>query len=116
MGKKIADRVYQGYSVYDWSAYSKKFGFCDIEPVINSEAISKYITKYINKDLGSSVTSLGAHMYYHSRGLSRASVVSHGFLMHELDYDFEGEFCKSAWLDYSDELLDTLISGCVSLV
>lgn len=55
-------------------------------------------------------------MYYHSRGLSRASVVSHGFLMHELDYDFEGEFCKSAWLDYSDELLDTLISGCVSLV
>lgn len=27
MGKKIADRVYQGYSVYDWSAYSKNLVF-----------------------------------------------------------------------------------------
>lgn len=113
MGKKIAKRVSEGYIVYNWSAYSNKFGFCDIEPVLNQEAISKYITKYINKELGKSVTELGSHMYYHSRGLNRAETIKKGFLLPEIDYDFIGERCSVAWLPYSDSLLDTLVEGCV---
>ncbi len=113
MGKKIAERVYKGYTVYNWEPYAQKFGFCDLEPIQNAEAVSKYVTKYINKELGKSVTQLGAHMYYHSRGLKRAETKKKGFLMHEIKYDFKGEFCDVAWLPYSDELLEQLCAGIV---
>lgn len=75
MGKGLAEKVKRGDVVYNWLPYSKKFGFCDLEPIRNAEAVSKYMTKYINKNLASSVKDLNAHLYYHSRGLNKAEVI-----------------------------------------
>ena len=75
MGKALAEKVKNGDEVFNWSAYQKKFGFCDLEPIKNAEAVSKYITKYISKNLATSVTELNAHMYYHSRGLQFAQTI-----------------------------------------
>lgn len=75
MGKVLADKVEKGNVVFNWLDYQNKFGFCDLEPVKSHEAISKYITKYINKDLAHSVQELNAHLYYHSRGLRFADTI-----------------------------------------
>lgn len=102
MGLKLADKVKRGDIVYNWFAYLKKFGFCDLEPVHSHEAISKYMTKYISKNLNNSVRELGAHMYYCSRGLNRAKTIKKGIMLADITPDFENDYCRISWVD--DEL------------
>lgn len=108
MGKSLAEKVKNGDDVYNWSAYSKRFGFCDLEPIRNHEAVSKYITKYINKNLATSVTELNAHQYYHSRGLKVADTVKKGVFHGDIPVTYTNDYCSVAWLDYSEELLEQL--------
>lgn len=105
MGKGLADKVKKGDTVYNWLPYANKFGFCDLEPIRNHEAVSKYITKYINKNIATSVTELNAHQYYVSRGLKRAEVIKKGTMFADIVPTYENEYCRVSWLDYSDELL-----------
>lgn len=108
MGKTLAEKVMNGDVVYNWEAYQKKFGFCDLEFVGNPEAVSKYITKYINKDLATSVTELNAHLYYHSRGLQTAKTMKKGTMLCDIAPSFVGEYCSVSWLDYDENLLEYL--------
>jgi hypothetical protein len=110
MGKALADKVKKGDIVYNWLAYMRKFGFCDLEPIRNAEAVSKYITKYINKNLATSVTELNAHQFYKSRGLQRAETKKIGTMSTPIDIapDYSNEYCSVYWLPYSDELLQEL--------
>lgn len=111
MGKGLAEKVKKGDVVYNWLPYAKKFGFCDLEPIRNAEAVSKYMTKYINKNLASSVQDLNAHLYYHSRGLNKAEVIKKGVMALSITPTYENEYCSVAWLDYSQELLQELSSS-----
>ena len=105
MGKAIADKVMNGDVVYNWSAYKEKFGFCDLEPIRNHEAIAKYVTKYINKELAKSVTTLNAHQYYRSRGLQGATKLKKEPIdWRSISPDFSNEYCKIKWWDYNDYL------------
>ena len=115
MGKALAEKVKNGDEVYNWSAYHKKFGFCDLEPIRNAEAVSKYITKYISKNLATSVTELNAHMYYHSRGLQFSQTVKKGSMSTAIDIEptYSNEYCDVYWLPYSEELLQELSEGFV---
>ncbi|MCD8003059.1 MAG: hypothetical protein LUG88_04000 [Clostridia bacterium] len=108
MGKAIADKVTNGETVYNWTAYAKKFGFCDLETIRNPEAVSKYVTKYICKDLKNSVKELNTHLYYHSRGLNKAQTIKKGVFSAQLTPTYENEYCSVCWMDYSEELLDSL--------
>lgn len=113
MGKALAEKVKNGDEVYSWSAYQKKFGFCDLEPIRNAEAVSKYITKYISKNLATSVTELNAHMYYHSRGLQFAQTIKKGSMSTAIDIEpsYSNDYCTVYWLPYSEELLNDLKNG-----
>lgn len=111
MGKALAEKVKNGDEVYDWTDYSKKFGFCDLEPIKNHEAVSKYVTKYISKELANSVTELNAHQYYCSRGLKRAEVIKKGSMSLHIKPDFIGEYCSVATLPYSPELLEKICNS-----
>lgn len=111
MGKALAEKVKKGDVVYNWLPYAKKFGFCDLEPIRNAEAVSKYMTKYINKNLVSSVKGLNAHLYYHSRGLNKAELIKKGVMAAPITPTYENEYCSVAWLDYSEELLQELSSS-----
>ncbi len=111
MGKGLAEKVKKGDVVYNWLPYAKKFGFCDLEPIRNAEAVSKYMTKYINKNLASSVKDLNAHLYYHSRGLNKAEEIKKGVMALPITPTYENEYCSVAWLDYSQELLQELSSS-----
>lgn len=105
MGKALAEKVKNGDEVYNWLAYAKKFGFCDLEPIKNHEAVSKYVTKYISKELANSVTELNAHQYYCSRGLRRAEVIKKGSMAGTIKPDFVGEYCSVTTLPYTPEKL-----------
>lgn len=113
MGSKLAQKVADGDLVYNWCSYMFKFGFCDLEPIQNAEAVSKYVTKYISKNLATSVRELNAHMYYHSRGLNFAETIEKGTLSLALDRvpTYSNDYCDVYWMPYSDELLQTLKNG-----
>ena len=115
MGKVLSEKVKKGDVVYNWPSYARKFGFCDLEPIRNAEAVSKYITKYINKNLSHSVTELNAHQYYHSRGLKMAQIVKKGAMAATITPTYENEYCSVAWLDYSEELLQELSSSFLDI-
>lgn len=116
MGKVLAEKVKNGDIVYNWIDYMNKFGFCDLEPIRSYDGVSKYITKYINKDLASSVKELNAHLYYCSRGLSRALTVKKGTmkkgtLPFDIVPDFENDFCSISTYPYDDTLFNSLVSS-----
>lgn len=115
MGKALAEKVKNGDIVYNWLAYQKKFGFCDLEPIRNQEAVSKYITKYINKNLASSVTELNAHLYYHSRGLQMAETIKKGTMSANIVPTYTNDYCSVSWLDYTDELLQELKQSFIDI-
>lgn len=113
MGKAIAEKVKNSEAVYSWSAYANKFGFCDLEPIKNHEAVSKYVTKYINKSLATSVTNLKAHLYYHSRGLNTAMTLKKGTMSANIVPDYENDYCSITWLEFSPETLNELLSSFI---
>ncbi len=111
MGKGLADKVQKGDIVYNWLAYFNRFGFCDLEPIRNQEAVSKYVIKYINKELANSVTELNAHTYYHSRGLKFAELKKRGTMNWDsIAPTYENDYCSVVWLDYSEELYNNLLN------
>lgn len=115
MGKALAEKVKRGDEVYNWEAYQNKFGFCDLEPIRNHEAVSKYVTKYISKELANSVTELNAHQYYCSRGLNRAEVIKKGTMGATIVPDFVGEYCTVTTLPYTPEKLQELADSFESI-
>jgi len=102
--KYIREKLLKGQNVYEWVAYREKFGFNDFEHIRNKEACSKYITKYITKELANSVTTLNAHLFYASKGLSTSKLIKKGSLRFGLSNPhYENDYCKGFWLKSSDE-------------
>lgn len=90
-----------GYKNYP--EYQKKFGFVSLGEIKNKDAVSKYITKYINKNMERSVIELGCHMYYCSRGLNRSVKIKQGLLrVPPTEWDFENEYVKVKWIEKED--------------
>ena len=113
MGKAIAEKVRKGGIVYDWPAYRGKFGWCDLEPIRSQEAVSKYVTKYISKGLAKSVTELNAQLYYRSRGLQEAREIARGSMSAGTltEPSYVGDYASVWWLDYSPELVQSLLDS-----
>lgn len=98
----IRDKLIEGETIYNWPEYAAKFGFVDIEPVRSRERAASYVTKYITKDLARSVSELGAHVYYASKGLARATLLKRGTaVVEDLRPDFANEYCEVNWFDRS---------------
>jgi hypothetical protein len=103
----IRDKLLHGIPVYDFPAYREKFGFCDFEPIRSPEAAAKYVTKYISKELSRSVTASGAHLFYHSIGLSKATLIKKGTLsctQNAPAWDYENDWVKVKWYNTSEPL------------
>lgn len=61
---------------YNWPDYFHKFGFCSLAPIRKLVASAFYIAKYIGKGINDRSEELGKHLYFHSRPLNKAFVVS----------------------------------------
>ena len=114
MGKKIAEKVKQGEEVFSWIGYSKKFGFCDLEKIKDHDSVSKYVMKYITKELGKCVTALNENMYFHSQGLNKAKIVAKGTMSLNIAPNFVGEYCCISELPYSDKMLSKILNNISS--
>ena len=100
MKDKILRYREQNLDLYEWVGYAEKFGFNCIEPVRNLEACSKYVTKYVSKEIGKGINVKNKKMYYASRGLKRAELIKKGMIINKADivYDYVAEHCKIKWL------------------
>lgn len=98
-----------GTDYLNWQDYAVKYGFCSVGKVGNHEAVSKYITKYITKDMARLNNELNANLYYCSQGLKISEIVCKdkvystcGF---ELSPDFENKYVAVKWFDtYEDAM------------
>lgn len=88
----------------DWPMYSKKFGYCSLDPLRDHEAVSKYITKYVTKELLS--REFGQRTYYCSKGLQRAELLLRVPNVPEdvIEWEFEHPegYCKTSLVDNLD--------------
>lgn len=87
---KVLKMLGEGRKIMNWPCYAQKFGYVTCEPIRNSEAIAKYITKYITKDLVSSQVGLNKKLYLCSHKLNRAETIYQGRIVH----DFQPDFCN----------------------
>jgi len=104
--KKMKDKIIQyrehNLNLYEWKGYTEKFGFNCIEPVRNKIAVSRYVTKYISKNIDGDmgVTEKNKKKYYCSRGLKTAKNIKKGVInIESIEYDFENDYCKVKWLN-----------------
>lgn len=107
--QKLVDGGYR-----NWGDYGARFGYCSLGHIRDSEAVAAYLTKYLTKDMASSVQDVGGHTYYCTRGLKRS--VSFGSVYGDVPaldvhLDYNGPYCStgmvrgvswSYWLDYID--------------
>lgn len=106
----IRYKLQKNEPVYDWNAYKKKFGFCNIEPIRDLEASAKYVTKYIIKSMNSGIIQSNGHLYYASQGLNRAEITAKGYYdpQQSITFDFENEHVLLKWYD-SNEKPETFV-------
>lgn len=67
----IRQKLKQGYLLFDWPDYRKKFGYVLLESVRSRDAAARYLVKYLRKDSGKTALNLDLHkhLYYCSKGL-----------------------------------------------
>lgn len=100
-GIKPADLYVNKHGYYTWKQYEEKFGFISMSPVKDKEKSSSYVLKYMGKDMNTSVTELGAHLYYASKGLKQPEILfrGHAELHGEWDYIHPDGYCKLKYID-----------------
>ena len=82
-GEKLPDRL-RNSEYCSWSDYECRFGFNSLSRVIDPVAVSFYVLKYISKSFDADALASGAHRYYASLGLTRATL--HGSVYGESEY------------------------------
>jgi len=95
--QKIKKQLKNGKKVFNWITYSRKFGYFTCSPIENKNACSRYITKYITKDLRATHHESGEHLYFASQGLKgREVIVKNSFDECPIidGWDFENDYVK----------------------
>ena len=105
---KIRNQLINGEKVYNWEKYSKKFGFFTCTAIKDNIACSKYITKYITKDLQQNALENNRHLFFASQGLKgRETLAKNCPEFCPVDvWDFENEYVKIKEMPLS-EIQDT---------
>lgn len=87
------------HGYWDWGRYKDKFGWISIDKIKDKERCSRYITKYVNKDLNDRKTELNAHLYYCSRGLKTSDEIKRGTISRNgiIPTDYENDHVKIKW-------------------
>lgn len=94
-GKHPQKLIDKGYK--NWEPYANKFGFVSADIIRNHEAVSKYLTKYISKDMVTNNRQLGACLYYCSKGLKEAVEIKRGSMVAAIKPDYENDHVKVQW-------------------
>ena len=89
----IRFQLEKGEEVYTWLKYP--FGYTSFSKIKNLDACSVYVTKYITKNLVSSVP-FGQALYLRSRKLLKPVILAQGEILNDngIDFTFDNEFCS----------------------
>lgn len=104
MGLTDSDFTINKNGYLDWVSYSSKFGFFSCSKIENHIAVSKYITKYLTKEVYSNNLKNNQHSYFASQGLKRPEYIVKNSLDNcpFTDFDYENDYIKSKWIDYKN--------------
>ena len=82
----------KGVMRYNWTGWQEKFGFTSLEKVRDTNAVSRYITKYITKDL---ITEFGKQRYLVSKGLKKPETIFEldNYII-PIQFDFENDYVR----------------------
>ena len=105
-GLRVSALEFNANGYLDYPPYRDRFGYLSLGPVRNLEAVSRYVTKYVSKDLAARKDELGAHLFYASRGLSQAETLDRGDFSPPPDFrwSFQNDWFCELWLDSPVEL------------
>lgn len=95
-----------------WGRYADKFGFMTISRIKDIDACSKYIMKYITKDMSKNNSALGCHIYYASNGLKKGEVLHKGkvrLIDCDWDYETEDKYCRIKTIDRRKQNFDEMV-------
>ena len=93
------------HGYYDWTRYSKRFGYCSLDRIKDKERCDNYITKYISKEMGGLAIEKNKKLYYSSRGLHTAEIIHQAYTSEKISTpDFENDFVSIKWLDTLGEV------------
>lgn len=111
---KLKKRIASGEEIFTWKGYESRFGWATLTRVRSHAAVSKYVTKYITKDLQTSAHGANAHLYYASKGLKKPEILAEGTSKNGLlPYtDFENEWVALRSLSEREEA-EAIISGYI---
>lgn len=100
------ERNSHGY--FDMQYYTKRFGFISLAPIQDKIKISRYISKYVNKDVGTRSKDIRKHLFYSSRGLKGRNLSGEFYCDNiPADVAFQNDYVGIEWAN-SDEVLNTL--------
>lgn len=89
----IRNKLHDGQCVYDWTAFSEKFGYTIVEPIRNAATAASYITKYVAKGFGNDERFKNAKLFIPSLGLKRAELIKTGHTdMRSVQPIFENDY------------------------
>lgn len=106
--KHMNKMILEGRELYNWIPYADKFGFVSLEKIKDTERVSKYITKYISKDLTDTQKKRKyKKLYYSSRGLNVAKKIKEGSWSAKIKLPskpFENDYVQILDLNYDQYL------------
>lgn len=85
----ILDKINNNEPCYSFPFFSSKFGYTLLEPIRSRLGVSRYLLKYVTKDLLNCVTEKNKRVYYCSKGLKRAELVADIDVYSELGFEFK---------------------------
>lgn len=99
--QRIRSQIEKGVGVYDFKRYRQAFGFFTCTEIANHTAVSKYVTKYISKDLSAKTRESGEHLFFASQGLKgKETILKRCFDKCPVDtWDYENDYVKIAYFN-----------------
>lgn len=91
------------YGYLDMPYYANRFGYISLSPVKDHERVSRYITKYITKDVMQRRSSKGEHLFYASRGLQGKQMLIQSMSVPIDSAAYESDYTFSKWYCTADE-------------
>ena len=83
---------------YEWTRYTKRFGFCSLDKIKDKDRCDNYITKYISKDMGGQAIEKNKKLYYVSQGLNTAETLHESYIAENLYApDYENDYVQIKW-------------------
>ena len=103
--KRVKDTIRGGTDVYTWKDYERRFGWATFTGVRSQNAVSKYVTKYITKDMCADSLDCNRHLYYASQGLNKPQVLGEGYNLtgYSPFCDYENDYIGVRSIEEKDE-------------